>query len=708
MVMLTGCVATRSDLSLPRTWQELGDEPVVVSTDEVTLPIVSADTKRARAAALFLASTIEETCGRRPDVLVVSKGQTCAVTKGMFVGDEVSKFQSFRGDGDGGFRVVAKEGSVRFLGREDYAVYDWCERMLGMRYYCDGGKCVEKRDEVVVPSVDYADAPVFARRTIWGGQTKWARYSKSGNAHRGGVNVHAPTRWIADAKLKATHPEIFENGETPMLCYGNPATLDYYKRRIDRHIAGLEPSGGIVDTNRHVVTVCQWDAPVSCSCVWCRTLRSHTLGKGGEASPIVWGHFLTKLDAWLAEAHPDYMISFLPYLNTCAVPRDFANALQASEAEVCTMPGLALLKDDACRAREEKLLRDWQAATGRKVINWHYGCWPQDWTSAPYVFGKTISRHYRDLRDVTDGSFICGGATDARLALSMYVWLRCLWNPDVDIEAIYDEFARRMFGAGAHPMRKLIALQEECWERGWDGEACSYHNLYEVSYRPRDIARMKALLQEAFETARAAADETGARRIRWYASGFRTFLEEEAAARVWRPRRIRVGETNELVAARSVRESVPWARTTLVTVRDGSAARGLTFVVRCEDPAAARMDFTKLDRDFVHGDDCVTFAFAGVGAFKVYKTGLVESARAGFRASVAHDATGWTVTARVDVPAGGLRGNVSRWRVGDVRFPRSERVAGSRYEHSRLSTRFTQPDDDPAAFVEFDIISGNR
>ena len=154
--------------------------------------------------------------------------------------------------------------------------------------------------------------------------------------------------------------------------------------------------------------------------------------------------------------------------------------------------------------------------------------------------------------------------------------------------------------------------------------------------------------------------------------------------------------------------SAPWARTTLVTAGDGSAARGLAIAVRCEDPAAARMDFAKLDRDFVHGDDCVAFAFADMGTFKVYKTGLVDPVRPGFRASVTHDATGWTVTARVDIPAGELRGNVSRWRVGDVRFPESERVAGSRYEHSRLSTRFTQPDDDPAAFVEFDIIGENR
>ena len=35
--------------------------------------------------------------------------------------------------------------------------------------------------------------------------------------------------------------------------------------------------------------------------------------------------------------------------------------------------------------------------------------------------------------------------------------------------------------------------------------------------------------------------------------------------------------------------------------------------------------------------------------------------------------------------------------------PERERVKGSRYEHSRLGTRFTQPEDDPAAFVTFKL-----
>ena len=727
---LSGCVAVRTDLSAPATWTELGGEPIVVVRGETVLPIVAQDTPECRRAAMFLADILEETCGKRPDVMVVSEGQRCTVEKGLFLGKcgnmEIWECENggMGGCGSEGFKVVAKDGCVRFMGRVDYAVYDWCERELGMRYYCDVGKCVEKRDEIVVRPIEYADHPVFEKR-VFGGRAAWARFAKSGDTHRGGVRVHAPHRWHQDARLKAEHPEIFESGKTPMLCYGNPATLAYYKTRIDRHLAGLEDSGGIVNTKDKIVTVCQWDAPIKCDCKWCRTLYDYAGGKSDFASPVIWGHFTRKLAEWLQEAHPDYMISFLPYLNTVGVSD--RPLLGNCEAEVCTMPGLALLKDERTRKREEAVLRGWKAATGRKIINWHYGCWPLEQTSAPYVFGRTVQRHYRDMRDVTAGSFVCGGEGDPRIALSMYVWAKCLWNPDVDVEAIYDGFARRMFGPGAESMRALIALQEDCWERQWTSDKCTYHNVFEVSYPPADVAKMKTLLQKAYSQAREAGDELSARRVKWYASGMQRFFEEgEAIAQRRRDAEFKMGETREMVLARETR-GTPWAKTAVKVEKvervekvEGveGVEKAMEFTVRCEEPAATKMDWTAIDDDFVCGDDCVTFVLEGMGEWKVYKTGEIwECGNIGMwkcesgkmrKCEVTHDETGWTVKMTVPVTEemakrGFVRGNVTRWRVGDRRMPAAERVEGSRYEHSRLGTRLTQPENDPAAFVTFEL-----
>ena len=693
MAGLVGCVATRSDLSSPCRWQEIEGETVAVATADQMLPIVTDEKPENRWAAWFLADTIEEMCARRPPILA---GATGSITNGLFIGvgkDDVGEL------GPEGFRVIARDGAVRFLGRADYAVFDWCERELGMRYYCPDGKCVEKREEITVRAVDYSDKPIYEHRMIGGGlKENWVRVAKAGSVHRGGVAVHAPHRWFKDEKLKVSHPEIFETGETPMLCYGDPKTLEYYKRRIDRHIAGVEDSGGIVNTNRKVVTVSPWDAPIRCTCRYCRTLYGHG-GAKPSASPIVWGWFLPKLANWLKVKHPDYMISFLPYLNYCDVPKDFGRQTSdgafCGEAEVCTMPGLALLKNASCKQKEEDLLRGWQKVTDRKVLSWDYECWPKDFTSAPYVFGKTIQAHYADMRDFLCGAYVCGSATDPRTELSTYVWMKCLWNPDFDVEAVYDEFARRMFGPAEKSMRKLIALQEECWNRPWEGNVCSYRNIFEISYPPEDVARMKALMVEAYGIA-LKAGEPFAGRAKRYLSAFETFIAEAEANAARSGRKvIRPSTTYELGQARSVWATNVWAKTEVTTRLEGDE---LCIRARCFEPAVTRLDFKHEVPDFVWGNDRVDFFVDDGNGVRMLKRGL--------RDVVCRDDRSWTVEARVKLSAqalqeGSVRGNVCRWRVGDVRRPKEERVPGSRYEHTRLDTRFTQPDDDPAAFVDF-------
>ena len=359
------------------------------------------------------------------------------------------------------------------------------------------------------------------------------------------------------------------------------------------------------------------------------------------------------------------------------------------------MPGLALLKNVSCKQREEDLLRGWQKMTDRKVLSWDYECWPREFTSAPYVFGKTIQTHYADMRDVLCGAYVCGSAADPRTELSTYVWMKCLWNPGFDVERVYDEFARRMFGPAEKPMRKLIALQEECWNRPWEGNACSYRNIFEISYPPEDVARMKALMVEAYGIA-LKAGEPFAGRARRYLSAFETFIAEAEANAARSGRKvIRSNTTYELGQARSVWATNVWAKTEVTTRIEGNE---LCIRARCFEPAVKRLDFKHEVPDFVWGNDRVDFFVDDGSGVRTLKRGLKDV--------VCRDDWSWTVEARVKLSAqalqaGSVRGNVCRWRVGDKRHPEKERVPCSRYEHTRLDTRFTQPDDDPAAFVDF-------
>lgn len=724
------------DLTRPRALRRLDAPAVQVVKDGRALPIVSADTSRAIGASAQLADIIWRATGARPDIIREFPGAAATNSAALFVGATAAAKAaglSAPADSAEAFRVVADGGSVFFLGREDYAVFDWCERQLGARCFWrdpDGDEVsVPRAREVCAVAVDYSDWPEYEMRVCGScaGQ-RWARFSKVGNAHNGSVRVHAPHKWHKDAALVAERPAIFARSSdgrragSPLLCYGNPETLEYYERRIDEAIGGVRDSGGIVDVRRKVITVSPWDIAYNCTCEHCTPLYDASLGQGGSASPIVWGRFLKGLARWAKERHPDYTISFLPYWNMCEVPHGLDLREEGNcEAEICVMPGLALLKEEPVKRREEDLIRRWTEVTGRKAILWHYTCWPADFTVAPYLFGGTIRRHWRDMRGVVDGCFICGGGEVPRLSLMHYVWMRSMWNPDLDVEAVYDSFAERMFGRAAKPMRRLIELQESGWSRRWIGEGLSDGNIYGISYPPWTVREMKRLIASAERL--VADDPECARRVWRYASIFDDFFDD--ADMVHGGHRKEPLELSRAGASPAVDGSLDdgaWAAAAprpfvhamdrispearhSGEVRGVWSDDGITLGFRFEEPDVSAMP-TGVDVDDHKAQDLVNvfvtdpsldkgpvfrLRFDADGRLSVFDGSMLKPA-CGARVAVRKAEGCWSAELFVPFSLFGgrparLSGNVSRWR------------PGRDGEWTRLSTRFSPLNSDRNAFV---------
>ena len=769
------------DLTRLECVRSVSGDPIVIVKDNVAkLPIVFADNRANRDAANFLAETIFEMTGVKPKVIVERKGKAVTNAPAFYIGDTaaaaaagLTPFRKKTGRWDGveseRFRVVAKDGSFYFVGRGDHAVYDWCERQLGLRYFwadkpnqmygCKGtndiyGKCVIPTKGLAAKPVDYEDQPVFAYRDNWPYEgSVWNVCAKGGNSHRGGVNVHAPHGWWKDKELVKKHPEIFaltpdgQRATSPLLCYGHPNTVEYYKQRIEDHIAGKRDSGGILNLKSKVVTISQWDCGVECSCEYCKKLFDDKLGTAGNGSPIIWTYFTTEIAKWLKEKHPDYVISTLPYINTCLVPPGFDVSKYGNvEAMLCTMPGLAMLKNEQCKKEEEDLIRQWVKATGRPVLNWHYSCWPCEFTSAPYVYGETIQKHYSDMRDLLSGTFINGGYDVPRMQLSMYVWMRCMWNPDVDVHAIYDVFCSRMFGKAAGTMRKLIDMQEKGWNRQWSSNQCSVKNVYEISYPRKDVLKMQALLERAKKE--AEGDVKASARIAWYSLGFVKFFkesEENASGTAFAPFMLKKAvaqpvidgklddpcwaqaEGRDFVSAMNKTNSVPKYATHVKAVWTD---KGVTFGVKCIEPAVKQMNFGAPQGD-PWGQDTfeIFFDCSGSGEGHWYQL-LIDINE---RYSPVTDGPQWNPkdvkvkiqpndgfwTMEVYLPYSDLTnfakakfpttsangvvwtGNMVRWRVGDMKNPKEKRAADSCNDWSRLNTRHNFWNRDQAAFSDF-------
>ncbi|MBO7721650.1 MAG: DUF4838 domain-containing protein [Kiritimatiellae bacterium] len=802
----SGNVNAKDLTKLAKVEKAAGSPIVVVDRDGAArMVIVRADNRDADWAAKQLRETVEEMTGVKLAILVEKAGVQLPNAPAFYIGAvsaaERAGLKAPEGHAEA-FSVVSKDGSIYFLGkRADYAVTDWCERELGVRYYWPMrpgdsgggnyagkgtnliyGKCVPKTKGLAVATRAWTDRPVFASRDNWPYEgAEWNRWAKGGVSHRGGVNVHAPHGWWKE-KDALEHVEIFalsQDGKrpnSPLLCYGNPKTLEYYKMRVKNEIEryrkdpkGKDTSGGVVRCSSKVVTISQWDCGVHCACEYCKKLFDEKLGTAGSGSPIIWGYFTREFAKWLKAEYPDYKIAILPYVNTCDVPpdpEDPSRPLDLSkygnvEAELCTMPGLAMLKNEACKKHEEDLIRQWVKCTGNPVLNWHYSCWPAEFTSAPFVYGETIQRHYSDMRNDMVGSFINGGYDIVRFSLSVYVWMRCLWNPDLDVKAVYDEFAKRMFGKAAKPMRELIAMQEGGWNRQWNSNMCSVKNVFEISYPRKDVEKMQAILDEAAKL--AEGDEKAAARIAWYRSGFAKFFnesEQNAGGVAFAPLHMKKAVTPPRIDGKL--DDACWQNAEPLSFVAGQLnwsskpeddkgkdpkkppayptevkvvwvpGEGVTFGFRFTEPVTSAMKVgVKGD---VWGQDMIEVFLdasgSGDGHFYHILTdafGRVNTNTDGIewkpQGIVSKSVLGdgfWTMEVflpfadvekfpRRQLPTTSANGccwtgNLIRFRVGDARVPKEARQKGSHEEISRLNTRFSKWNKDPAAFSEWKFV----
>jgi len=449
-----------------------------------------------------------------------------------------------------GFAIKTAENAVLIVGHDGevaprtpsdgtaWGIHDFLERFVGIRWYfpSDIGVSAPKKRDLIIEPVWLEDAPVFRKREIWpsGGPTvspgvgPHHRRMRSADAWPVRLQVHSPTGW--PPLYGKTRPECFQlrsDGARnfSMLCYGHPRTLETYLETIEafyqkgdkRAWAGKEPVG-------NAITVSPNDMAIACHCDYCRKLWDKDGGQYGTASKVV-GQFTANLAREVKKRWPDKTVIYLPYQNYTKPPQgvEFPDNV---EVQLCGMPGLAQYKEPAIAASEQANIDGWVRLTGRKIQNWHYSCWPEDQTKAAYLFPHTVHEHYQRNRDKTVGSFINGGGDHwPRQHVSLYAWMKCLWNPDFDVDAAIAEYCRRMYGPAARTMRRLIDMQVGGWEKSrWPDARLSPKAIYELSYPRKDVLRMQGLLAQARKE--AAGDELVLKRLDYYAGPLQDFFAE--------------------------------------------------------------------------------------------------------------------------------------------------------------------------------------
>jgi len=451
-----------------------------------------------------------------------------------------------------------------------WAVADFLERFVGVRWYWPaelGGRTVVRRSSLVIPPVHYRDKPVFRLREFhpaygWKLPAKARWFDKkplpfppgaipegvtevamgaylplvrAGSSWPYRIKVHEPQLlWRKPAEWREAHKEMFAlrkdgSRDFKMLCYSSPRTLEYLLKGCEEAWDGRDyPDVYPSWVTATCVSVSPADRPYQCFCPQCQA----TIARGGAS--LVLGLFVRRMCQEVGRRWPDKKVIYLPYWNyqRCPAGVEFPENLTV---KVCTTGGpMALMRQPAARRATEANLRAWSARVRGPITVWDYSDRGSGWTYGPLQYPHLVCDFYKANRDHIAGVFINGGVLSdwTTTAPTLYVWMKALWNPDLDVEAVLDEMCRRLYGKASATARELIGLECERWEKAkWTHHLADAGRippeLFREIWPPEVVARMKALRDRAL--AQLADEPVARQRFLYWTWTFEAFLVDAEA-----------------------------------------------------------------------------------------------------------------------------------------------------------------------------------
>jgi len=453
-----------------------------------------------------------------------------------------------------------------------WAVADFLERFAGVRWYWPvqvGGRSIVAAKTLAVQPVHYSDEPVFRKRECW----PWTGYSKKagewrarfyekddpipgeraipagidvidmtgvlaglrmGNSWPYQVKVHDPQQIWKNQKLIDQHPDMFSRKKDgkpnfSMLCYSSPKTFDFL-------IAGCEAvwdkgrfnlpdwqNHGVSWVTTTSVTVSPFDMPLDCACEACQ----NSLRDGGPSKHMA--RFVRKIAEEVKRRWPGKMVLYLPYWNYAKCPEDvvFPDNVQI---QLCTGPMAGMRDPKEREAGVEKNLAAWRSKSPDRIQTWEYSNGVTGWSFAPVQYPHVVKDYDSRNRDRIVGSFINGEFLNewSKTAPTLYCWMKVLWNPDVDVDAVLDVFCERMFSKAGKTSRELLRLLCDRWEntRTWafrnTGRPDS--NGYAKTWPPEVVAEMARLWEQARRELKE--DPAALQRFEYFTWTFEHFMKE--------------------------------------------------------------------------------------------------------------------------------------------------------------------------------------
>lgn len=396
-----------------------------------------------------------------------------------------------------------------------YAVDRLLEKELGVRWFMPGeiGEVVPEMRTIAIGPMDERWEPSFAMR--WVGRGEWAR--------RNGMNVavdcrgefkvkwfvHTFTRLLPPEQYAEEHPEYYAlvNGKRVgrtgkpgrvQLCTSNPDVVREVAANIVR-IREAEP-------DLEMISLDPMDSQVFCQCDRCRALDEPGTGPHNEVSRRL-VLFYSQVADLVRGRFPDLLLKSIAYQKYAAPPLDPAVTLTDTNViQLCRfMCHNHALSDTTCPYNRAygKYLLGWRERAKKVALYEYYN--KVSWLELPWPIVHPLRKDIPWFRDL--GLF--GLATQYRENLGSnglvyYVAARLLTDPDVDVDALLEDFYKKFYAESAGSMRDYYETLEDAAARS--GLHLARQHAYDeivALFTPELLTRLEGCVERAEQ---AAAD----------------------------------------------------------------------------------------------------------------------------------------------------------------------------------------------------------
>ena len=421
---------------------------------------------------------------------------------------------SDEGLGPDGFRIRAVEGTMVIVGRDYrgrvlggrrgrtrntycrelkinaygetgtlFGAYHFL-RSQGCRWYLPGeiGEVIPRKSTVIYDGVAVTDAPHSVYRYIHGFDFNqdpeavlWWKRIGCGAVRYVNLN-HSFTHWwgayaetnpeyfaVIDGKR---HCETVKDRSRVLICYSDSGTLstkvreagDYFAKNPDEPLFAVVPN----DSNTR-----------ACECAGCQLLAPGQPRREPDyLNELVWD-FVVRVAREVQETHPGKLVGSLAYACQKAPP-----------ARIETLPpnvAVMLCKQrlgywhPAKKRQDWDHIRGWLARKPAEFYVWEYynmrrGA-RKGLVHVPDMAMRTIAADIRALKGLSRGEFVEAESMTPNFQmvkrgmahLNLYVTIRCLWDPDLDVEALLRDYYGSMYGPAAAPMGRFFDGLERLW-----------------------------------------------------------------------------------------------------------------------------------------------------------------------------------------------------------------------------------------------------